>query len=136
KKAANQTVAAVSSLLNGIPQSGNVLGSPKAPVTLQFFSDLECPVCKEFTLGALSPLIQSWVRSGKLKIEDRALETATREPETFKTQQAAALAAGKQGKMWDYLEIFYREQREEGSGYVTESYLPGLAAQLAGLNVA
>ncbi|OLD56651.1 MAG: hypothetical protein AUI83_06315 [Armatimonadetes bacterium 13_1_40CM_3_65_7] len=136
KKAANQTVAAVSSLLNGIPQSGNVLGRPDAPVTLQFFSDLECPVCKEFTLGALSPLIQTWVRPGKLKIEDRALETATREPETFKTQQAAALAAGKQGKMWHYLELFYYEQGEEGTGYVTETYLRGLASQVPGLNLA
>jgi hypothetical protein len=35
------------------------------------------------------------VRPGKLKIEYRSLETATREPETFHTQQLAALAAGK-----------------------------------------
>jgi len=134
--AASKAARDVSALLGGIPQSGNVLGSPTAPVTLQFFSDLECPVCKEFTLGALPSLIQTWVRPGRLKIEDRALEMATREPETFKTQQVAALAAGKQGKMWDYLELFYHEQGEEGSGYVTERYLRGLASQVPGLNLA
>ena len=63
------------------------------------------------------------MRTGKLKIEYRSLETATREPETFKTQQVAALAAGKQNKMWNYIELFYHEQGEEDSGYVTESYL-------------
>jgi protein-disulfide isomerase len=133
--AANQTVAAVNTLIGGIPQNGNVLGNPNAPVTLQYFGDLQCPICKEFTLGALPTIIQKWVRTGKVKIEYRSLETATREQEVFKTQQAAALAAGKQKKMWNYLETFYREQGEESSGYVTESYLQGLAQQVPGLNL-
>jgi protein-disulfide isomerase len=132
----NANVAEVTSLLQGIPQSGNTLGNPNAPVTLQYFGDLECPVCKAFTLGALHPLIQSWVRSGKLKIEYRAMQTATREPATFNTQQVAALAAGKQNKAWHYLELFYRQQGEEDSGYVTESYLQNLARQVPGLNLA
>jgi protein-disulfide isomerase len=134
-KQANQTVASVNSLLNGIPQSGNVLGKPDAPVTMQYFGDLECPVCKQFTLGALPPLIEKYVRTGQLKIEYRSLETATREPETFKTQQIAALAAGKQHLGWNYIELFYHEQGQEDSGYVTESYLQSLAQQLPGLNL-
>jgi protein-disulfide isomerase len=135
-KAANETVTAVSSLVGGIPQSGNTLGAPNAPVTLQYFGDLECPICKQFTLGALQSIVPQWVRPGKLKIEYRSLQTATREPETFRTQQSAALAAGKQNKMWYYVELFYHEQGEEGSGYVTESYLQGLAQQVPGLNLA
>ena len=75
------------------------------------------------------------MRTGKLKIEYRSLETATREPEIFKTQQIAALAAGKQNKMWNYLELFYHEQGEENTGYVTESYLQALAQQMPGLNL-
>ena len=104
-------------------------------MTLVYFGDLECPICKEFTLGALPSIIQKWVRTGKVKIEYRSLETATREPEVFKTQQIAALAAGKQNKMWHYLELFYHEQGEEDTGYVTESYLQGLAQQVPGLNL-
>jgi len=135
-KEVNATVGEVTSLLQGIPQSGNTLGNPNAPVTLQYFGDLECPVCKAFTLGALPSLIQSYVRSGKLKIEYHAMETATREPATFNTQQIAALAAGKQKKAWHYLELFYHQQGEEDSGYVTESYLQNLARQVPGLNFA
>jgi protein-disulfide isomerase len=134
-KQANKNVAEVSALLGGIQQGGNVLGSPTAPVTLRYFGDLECPGCQQFTEGALSPIIQNWVRGGKLKIEYRSLETATREPEVFKTQQVAALAAGKQQKLWYYIELFYREQGEEGSGYVTESYLRNLAEQVPGLDL-
>jgi protein-disulfide isomerase len=125
----------VGALIGGIPQSGIVLGDPKAPVTLQYFADLECPICKDFTLGALPSLIEHWVRTGKLKIEYRSLETATREPEVFRTQQVAALAAGKQNKLWQFVDTFYREQGEEGSGYVTEQYLQKLAQQVPGLNL-
>lgn len=128
-------VTEVSSLLNGIPQNGNTLGSPSAPVTLQYFGDLECPICREFTEGALKPLIEDYVRPGKLKIEYRSLQTATPEPETFKTQQVAALAAGKQQKAWYYIELFYHQQGEEKSGYVTESFLDGIAKQVPGLNL-
>jgi protein-disulfide isomerase len=130
------TVAKVNATIGGIPQNGNVLGSPTAPVTLVYFGDLQCPICREFTLGALPPVIQKWVRSGKVRIEYRSLETATREPEVFKSQQVAALAAGKQSLMWNYLETFYHEQGQEDSGYVTEAYLQGLARQIATLNFA
>jgi protein-disulfide isomerase len=126
----------VISLLSGIPQNGNKLGSANAPVTLQYFGDLECPICREFTEGALKPLIEKYVRSGKVKIEYRNLETATREPETFRTQQSAALAAGKQQKAWDYIELFYHQQGQEDTGYVTEKYLQELAKQVPGLNLA
>jgi protein-disulfide isomerase len=126
----------VTAEIEGIPQSANALGSPTAPVTLQYFGDLECPICKEFTLGALPSIIQRWVKTGKLRIEYRSLETATREPRTFEIQQIAALAAGKQNKLWNFVETFYQEQGEEDSGYVTESYLQGIAKQVGGLDLA
>jgi protein-disulfide isomerase len=135
KSEITSTTTAVSNLIGGIPQSANVLGSPTAPVTLEYFGDLECPICKEFTLGSLPTIIPKWVRTGKLRIEYRSLETATREPEVFKTQQVAALAAGKQNKAWYFIETFYHEQGEEDSGYVTESYLQGIAKQVPGLNL-
>jgi protein-disulfide isomerase len=132
----NATVAEISSLIGGIPQSGNTLGSPTAPITLEYFGDLECPICREFTLHALPSIIPQWVRSGKLRIEYHSMETATREPEVFKTQQIAALAAGQQNKAWYFIETFYHEQGEEDSGYVTEKYIQGIARQVPGLNLA
>jgi protein-disulfide isomerase len=132
----NATVAEVSSLIDGIPQHGNTLGDPNAPVTLQYFGDLECPICREFTLGSLPSIIPKLVRTGKLKIEYHSMETATREPEVFKTQQIAAYAAGRQDKAWYFIETFYHEQGEEDSGYVTESFLQGIAQQVPGLDLA
>lgn len=133
--AAKTAATEVISLLQGIPQNGVTLGNPDAPVTIKYFGDLECPICKQFTLGALPKIIQKYVRAGKVKIEYLSMQTATREKETFQTQQVAALAAGKQNLMWHYIELFYHEQGEEDTGYVTESYLQGLAAQVPSLNL-
>jgi cytochrome c biogenesis protein CcmG/thiol:disulfide interchange protein DsbE len=129
------TDAVVSSLLAGIQQRGNTLGDPKAPVTVQYFGDLQCPYCAQFTLRVLPSLIESYVRSGKLKIEYRSLRTATRQPGVFEAQEIAALAAGRQNKMWNFIELFYHEQGREHSGYVTKSYVQGLAQQVSGLNL-
>jgi protein-disulfide isomerase len=131
-----KVVTEMTALIGGIAQNGNTLGSPSAPVTLQYFGDLECPICRQFTEGALKPLIEKYVKPGKLKIEYRNLETATREPETFRTQQIAAMAAGKQQKAWDYIELFYLQQGQEDTGYVTEKYLQELAKQVPGMSLA
>jgi protein-disulfide isomerase len=133
---ATTTAQAVSALLAGIPQRGNTLGQTTAPVTLEWYGDLECPFCKEFALGALPSIVRRWVRGGQLKIEYLSMETATREAKVFQAQQVAALAAGMQDRMWNFIETFYHEQGEEDSGYVTEQYLRGIASQIPGLNVA
>jgi protein-disulfide isomerase len=122
-------------LLAGIPQTANALGPATAPVTLEYFGDLECPFCKEFTLHGLPSIIERWVRIGNLRILYRALETATREPDVFVAQQVAALAAGRQDKEWNFIETFYREQGEEGSAYVTEAFLNEVAGQVRGLDL-
>jgi protein-disulfide isomerase len=133
--AQQKTVAAVSQLLTGIPQSGATLGNPKAPVTIDYYGDLECPICRDFTLnGGWPQLVNNDVRQGKVKVVYRAFETATRDPSVFQTQQVAALAAGKQNRFWNFMELFYRQQGEEGTNYVNESYLDKLATQ-AGVNM-
>jgi len=122
-------------LLADIPQSTNALGSANAPITLQYFGDLECPFCRDFTMEVLPSMIERWVRAGDLRIEYHALETATREPEVFVAQQVAALAAGRQDRAWYFIETFYREQGEEGSGYVTDRFLEGIASEVPGLDL-
>ena len=102
---------------------------------MTYYGDLECPICRDFTLtGGFSQLVSNDVRAGKVKVVYKSFETATHDSTVFKTQQVAALAAGQQQKFWNFVELFYHEQGAEGSGYVTEAYLTGLAAQVTGLN--
>lgn len=131
-----KTEATVEKLLAGIPQSATTLGKSSAPVTMTYYGDLQCPICRDFTLGGFAPLVANEVRSGKVKIVYKAFETATKDPNVFQIQQVAALAAGQQQRFWNFAELFYREQGAEGSGYVSDSYLTGLAKQIPGFNLA
>jgi protein-disulfide isomerase len=121
-------------LLESIPQHGAVLGYPKAPVTLQFFGDLKCLDSRWVMLGALPFVIRRWVRPGKLQIRFRSTETDTLAWFEFREQQVAALAAGRQDKLWHFIDVFYREQGSEYAQYVDEAFLDRIAEQ-AGLDM-
>jgi protein-disulfide isomerase len=142
-KQQHQIVGSVDSLLSGIHQSGTTLGNPKAKVTMVYFGDLECPICREFTLDIFPQFVQDQVRTGKVKVQYRSMCTATcggnysqqQSEAFFNSQQVAAYAAGKQNKFWDFAELMYHEQKEEDTGYATDPYLTGLAKQIKGLNL-
>jgi protein-disulfide isomerase len=152
-RAAAAVVARVDNLLKGIPESGNnTLGNPSAPIQVTEYGDLECSACDDFALatnvpitsdpgtngsGVENQLISQYVRTGRASLVYRSLETATSTgatPDEFDPQQAAALAAGLQGKAWYYIELFYNEQRPEGTNYVNQTFLDTIAKQVPGLN--
>ena len=107
-------------MLAGIPQSGIYLGSPSAPVRLVEFADLQCPFCREYTLQTLPQLVQDYVRSGKVRMEFRDLAFLGKDSVTAGRHAAAA---GEQNKLWNFIDVFYFNQGEENSGYVTPSFL-------------
>jgi protein-disulfide isomerase len=125
----------VGRLLAGVPQAGSTLGSPRAPITVQMFADLECPTVKRFVEAYLPSLVDRWVRDGTVKIEYRSLKTDTADEHTFFMQDVAALSAGLQGKMWNFALTFLREQGQEFSGYATNEFVTGIAAQISGLDL-
>lgn len=110
--------------LDGIPQRGLVLGDPGAKVTLVEFGDLQCPVCKGYAEEVVPPVIESKVRSGEAKLDFRNF-TIIDEESTYAA--AAAIAAGEQGRGWDFVELFYRNQGIEATGYVTDEFLTAVA---------
>lgn len=119
-----EDVGLVKGKLQGIPQSGLVLGDPKAKVTLYEYGDLQCPVCKAFSEEIVPEVIESKVRSGEAKLEFRNFTIIG--PESIPAG-AAAIAAGEQGRGWNYIELFYRNQGAERSGYVTDAFLTEIA---------
>jgi protein-disulfide isomerase len=119
-----EDVASVKGELKGIPQNGLTLGRPQAKVTLFEFGDLQCPVCKGFSEEIVPDVIDSQVRSGEAKIEFRNFTIISQESVPA---AAAALAAGKQGRGWNFIDLFYRNQGPEASGYVTDEFLTEVA---------
>jgi Thioredoxin len=125
----------VRALLGGIPQEGQTLGASTAPVTMQVFAELEDDSSEGEFLGKLPAIIRKFVRTNVLRIEYRAFKTNIISSETFVKQQAAALAAGAQDKLWNYAYTFYYEQGKERTPYVTESFLNDIARQVTALNI-
>jgi protein-disulfide isomerase len=109
-----------SEMLAGIPQKGIYLGNPNAPVRLVEFADLQCPICREYSLQSLPVLIQDYVRTGKVRMEFRNLSFLG--PDSVKAGRAAASAA-QQNKLWNFAHILYFNQGEENSGYVTPQFI-------------
>jgi protein-disulfide isomerase len=108
------------------------LGDPNAPATLIEFADLQCPFCAEFANDQLPGVIDQYVRPGDLRLELRLL--AFIGPDSQRARQVAN-AAGLQNRMWDYTELFFRNQGPENSGYATDAFLQQLARQTPGLEV-
>jgi protein-disulfide isomerase len=119
-----EDVGEVKRELRGIPQDGLVLGDPAAEVTLYEYGDLQCPVCKGFSEGIVPEVIDSRVRTKEAKIEFRNFTIISEESIPA---AAAAIAAGRQGRGWSFVELFYRNQGREASGYVTNEFLAGIA---------
>ncbi len=124
------TPAAAESALKGIPQSGITLGSPKAPVTMVEFADLQCPFCAEYHRNVFPELLDRYVRTGKLRLELRLLRFLG--PDSDRLARVAAAAAA-QNRMWQFVGLAYDRQGRENSGYATDDFINSLAAD-AGLH--
>jgi protein-disulfide isomerase len=114
----------VDTLLAKSPQRQLTIGRPDAPVNLIEYGDLQCPYCKAYSETEIPALIEGPVAAGKAKITFRNLLIIG--PDSLPAG-AAAIAAGEQGRGWNYIETFYRNQGEENSGYVTEGFLEAVA---------
>jgi protein-disulfide isomerase len=115
---------AVSQELASIPQKGMVLGDPGAKVAVLEFGDLQCPVCKGYAEEVLPQIIENQVQSGKAKLDFRNFTIIG--PQS-KPAGAAAIAAGEQGRGWNFVELFYRNQGTEDSGYANDEFLTAIA---------
>lgn len=116
--------AEVKTELKGIPQRELVLGDPKAKVELIEYGDLQCPVCKAFAEEILPAAIQNQIRTGKAKLVFRNYPIIG--PQSTPAG-AAAIAAGAQGKGWTFIDLFYRNQGIEDSGYADDEFLTAIA---------
>jgi protein-disulfide isomerase len=121
----------VEALLRGIPQHGMTLGSPTAPVTLVEFADPQCPYCGTWAREALPTIVSRYVRPGKVQLVFEGMSFVG--PDSV-TALRTALAAGRQDRFWNVLELLYQNQGTENTGWVTDSLLRSVGAAVPGLD--
>jgi protein-disulfide isomerase len=125
--------AAVANQFGGIPQKGNVLGARNAPATMMVFADMQCPFCADFETKAFPQLVRRYVKTGKLKVVFQPIAILGSDSATG---ARAVGAAAQQNKMFDYASLFYGNQGQENTGYVTQAFVANLANATPGLDMA
>ncbi len=98
-----QTKAAAAAI---VPNKAS--GSKSAPITIEVFSDFQCPACKQTFLQTLRPLMDDYVASGKVYLVHRDFPL----PMHNHSREAArwANAAAQAGKFEAVEEALYTKQ--------------------------
>ena len=122
----------VADLYTGIPQNGIRLGERDAPATLVEIADLQCPFCAQYSVEALPTIVRDYVRTGKLGYELHIRSFLGRD--SVRAAGAAA-AAADQDLMYQFADVFYRNQGPENTDYADDDFMRMVASQVEGLDV-
>ena len=120
-------------LFKGIPQHGLVLGDPKAPVTMELFIDVQCPVCQDYEVLHLPGVVKKYIKDGKVQLHLKPW--AFLGSQSF-TGRYGLIAAADQNKGFQYATVLYDNQGTEESGWLTGKEMAAIAASVTGLKLA
>jgi len=96
------------------------LGNPNAKITIEEFSDLQCPAC-----GLVGPQVEEFVRANpdNVRLEFHHFPLPMHEF-AFRAAEAAE-CANNQGKFWEYAKTIFENQKS-----LSEDFLKKVAEQL------
>jgi protein-disulfide isomerase len=117
---------------------GRTLGKPDAPVTLEVWSDYQCPVCGQFAELVEPSLVRTYVANGTLKLIDHdAAFQGARSSSTYDESvetAAGARCAADQNLYWQFHNWLFANQVGENEGAFRDARLRALATR-AGLDL-
>ena len=117
---------------------GRTLGKADAPVTLEVWSDFQCPACGQFARTVAPALVSRYVTPGTLRIvyHDAAFQGARSNSPYDESVEAAAGArcAATQAAYWPFHDWLFANQNGENKGAFAAARLTSIASA-AGLDV-
>jgi protein-disulfide isomerase len=119
-------------LFKGIPQQGLVLGNPSAPVEMQMFIDVQCPVCQNYEVNYLPTIVQKYIRTGKVQLHLQPWAFLGPQSDTGRL---GLIAATFQNKGFEYAKVLYDNQGQENTGWLTDRMMAQIAASVTGLKL-
>jgi protein-disulfide isomerase len=110
---------------------GRALGEPDAPVTMEVWSDFQCPACGQLAEMVEPILIREYVTDGTLRlvIRDAAFQGQRGGASYDESVEAAAAArcAAEQDAYWPYHNWLFANQVGENQGAFRDERLRGIA---------
>jgi protein-disulfide isomerase len=124
-------------LFKGIPQKGLVLGKPTAPVEMEMFIDVQCPICKNYEISYLPTIVQKYIRTGKVQLHLQPWAFIGGAGSQSFTGRLGLIAASFQGKAFEYAKVLYDNQPDnsENTGWLNGQMMASIAASVTGLDL-
>ena len=102
------------------PKTSKTMGTPIAAITIDIFSDFQCPHCKLVHETWMGPLIRDYVLKGKVKLNQH--EFPLPQHTYAKTAACYACAADRVGKYGEVCDVLFKNQQTwEQNGKVDET---------------
>ena len=110
--------------------NARALGPADAPVTIEVWSDFQCPACGFFARQVEPDLVDEYVQAGTVRVVYRDLAFLDGGDPNGESHQAAAAArcAADEGKFWPYHDYLYENQDDENKGAFRREQLDAIAA--------
>jgi protein-disulfide isomerase len=112
-----------------------VLGDSNAPVTMEMFIDVQCPVCDDYEVNHLSTVVQKYIRPGKVQLHLQPWAFLGGQGSQSFSGRLGLIAAAAQNKGYQYAKVLYDNQGQEESGWLTGQMMASIAASTTGLNL-
>jgi protein-disulfide isomerase len=116
---------------------GRSLGKADAPVTIDIWSDFQCPACRSLAVDVEPAIIATYVVPGDVKLvyHDAAFQGMRGDPNYDESVQAAAAArvAADQGRFWQMHDWLFANWNGENKGAFGAERLTAIA-DAAGLD--
>ncbi|ADP79267.1 DsbA family protein [Pseudofrankia inefficax] len=106
--------------------NGIVVGKATAPVTVDFYEDFQCPICRQFETTTGST-VRSLIDAGKIKAVYHMMSFIG--PDSVRAANAGA-AAANDGKFEQYHQVLFANQPAENSGGFSNDRLIQLGSQV------
>jgi protein-disulfide isomerase len=106
-----------------IQRDGMTLGAAQAAVTVEMFSDYQCPYCKHANDTVNHTLIEQYVKTGKIKFVYRPFNFLGEESLNAAN---AAYCALDQNRFWEFKESLFANQNGENQGAFRQERLIAL----------
>ncbi|MGH3073342.1 MAG: DsbA family protein [Gaiellales bacterium] len=110
---------------------GEALGRSNAPVTLEVWSDFQCPFCGQFARTYMPRLVTDFVVDGQLWIVAHDIAFVGHgDPNESVDAAAAASCAADQASYWPYHDLLFWNQLGENQGAFDRAHLQAMADKL------
>lgn len=111
------------------------IGNPNAPVVIAEWFDYQCPACKYGENNLITPLVEEYVKAGKLKVIFKDFAFLGPDSQTL-SLTARAIWEAYPDKYYEWHKTIFTNQGQENSGWATKAVINSLTAKVKGIDIA